>query len=1135
MKKDSQKFSSDSLYLQKLEFQPDLKKTWLNFFVANIRVVFLFIILVSFWGVYSFFNLPRESNPEVKIPIAVITVSYMGVSPADMEELVTKKIETNISGVSGINQISSNSSNSFSAVTVEFAADQDIEDSIRKLRDKLSDIRADIPEDANDPQIAEISLDDTPVVTFALTGPYDDSSLRLWGEKMQDELEKISDVREVKISGGDETEFEIAYNPQKLALFGISVGEANQVIASLNQTIPSGNFEGKEYTFPIRVDSRFFDADTIRNIALSHADNGALILVKDVAEVSEKSIKKTVYSRISFDKNQPTSAVTIQIIKRTGGNIIEVVTSSKQVIESVIKTLPKGVEYQTTSDMSDQIKKDFSQLTHDFFLTISLVFFVLFLFVGLKEAFVAGVAIPLVFFVTFGVMLSTGTSLNFLSLFSLLLSLGLLVDDAIVVVSAIKQYMRTGKFTPEEAVLLVLRDYKVVLLSTTLATVWAFLPLLLATGLIGEFIKSIPLTVSITLISSLVIAIIVNPALAAALERVRMTKGMFFFLLLFVFGLGIWGALQAVVWGYAIALVSFVISVGLLRWYCIRGFEILEKNEALVYEEWKDDARIKKKLSLQGDLNTHFSWKNRILHGIVSFDLFLPWYERYLRGILLTKKRQLFFLFGVLFLFIFSITLPLFGVVKTEFFPEANSNTLYISVRAPTGLVLEETDKIVKKIEEKLLQYEEIENFSTLVGNPGMSSSLGGSSQNNSNTASLTLQLIDFKERERTAEEIAGQIRQDIRDIQGAVLLVEAPRGGPPSGSPFQVQISGDDLQELDRIAHDLRRILDEIPGVVNSDISLRDAPAQYTFSLSEARMELYNLDTSSVGSTLRTALSGTKITTIMRDNKDIEVIARFGENFVPSLDAIQNLQILNTKKQPVFLKDVATIELVPSVDSIFRIDQRRTVLLTSGVTSQITSTELVKIFQEKTRDYDFPEGYSIVYGGENEQNAESVLSIIRAMAVAGILIISTLIIQFNSFRKSIIVLVTLPLALIGVFLGMAMFGVSLSFPGLIGILALFGIVVKNAIILIDKINLNLEAKIPFFEAIIDAGKSRLEAIVITSFCTIAGILPITLSNETWMALGSAVIFGLSISSFLTLFVVPTLYVVFASKREKTQ
>ncbi len=1126
--------STDSAYLDKLKFNPELRKTWLNFFVANFRVVILLIVLISGWGIYAFSQLPRESNPEVKIAMAIVSASYPGVSPSDMEELVTKKIETDISGVSGINKITSTSANSFSSVVVEFDANQNVDDAVRKLRDKLTTIRKDIPADANDPQVQEISLDDTPIVTFALVGPYDGFTLRTYGEKIQDELEKIPGVREVKISGGDQSQFEVAYDPGKLALFGISTDQANGAIAATNRAIPAGNFEGSQFNYPVRSDGRFYDAKTLGEIPISHTQQGAIVYLKDIATVSEKSIEKTIYSRFSMDGKAPQNAVTLQVVKRTGGSIINTVKNSQAKINELLKTFPEGITFSDTVNQADRIEKDFNQLTHDFLLTLILVVGILFLIVGLKEAFVAGLAIPLVFFTTFGVMQVTGTSLNFLSIFALLLSLGLLVDDAIVVVSATKQYMKTGKYTPEEAVLLVLNDFKIVLVSTTFATVWAFLPLLLASGIMGQFIKSIPITVSVTLVSSLLIALMINHPLAAVLERIRLTKKFFALILISTLLVGLIGVTQHSIFGYVLATVSFVIICWLLVWYFEKGKQTLQANFELSEKEWASDELIKEKLLLQGK-HEDATFGSKLIHGIVHFDKVLPVYEKYLRLATSSKKRRLVTLFSTLALFVFAIALPITGVVKSEFFPPADGDALYLNIEGPVGLNLNQTDQITQEVEKRVLKISNIVNFSTIVGNPGSGgSSLGGGGSNKSNTASITIKLSPQESRNIKAYDIAQEIRDAVANIQDATITVSAPRGGPPSGSAFQAQIAGENLQTLDKIANDLKPILNSIPGTINADISLKDAPAEYTFSLDHAKLELYDLNATTVGLALRSAISGTTVTTVIRENKNIDVLARFDKTKIPNLESIGNLQILSNKKQPVFIKDVAEIKLNPSVDAINRIDQKRTVLLTADVSGTTNATQVVKEFQDKLAiQYVLPEGYAISYGGENEQNTESVMSIIRAMAIAVVLIISTLVIQFNSFRKAIIVLVTLPLALIGVFVGMALLGVTLSFPGLIGILALFGIVVKNAIILIDKINLNIKTGIPFEEAIIDAGKSRLEAIFITSIVTIAGIIPITLSNATWTALGSAVIFGLSISSFFTLFIIPTLYMTFIKEKDR--
>jgi len=1126
--------NSDQLYLEKLEFKPELRKSWLNFFIVNFRVVMLLIIVLTGWGLFSFFSLPRESNPEVRIPYAMVLTAYPGASPADIEELVTKKVETAISSIKDVKKITSNSSNSVSVVTVEFEASANLDDSIRKLRDQVNSIKNDLPEDAGEPIAKEISFDDTPIWTIAVSGPYDGFTMREAGDKIKEELEKISGVREVIVSGGDKKEFEIAYDPQKLVFYNLSPDSVNQIIKGANLAIPAGNFEGEndKYLYPVRVDGRFFDVKTLSALPIFHTDEGSVVTLSDVALIREKAIEKTIYSRLSSGGAEAQDNITIQVLKKTGGSVVDTVAQANVVTKEILKKLPTGITYSATLDMAKYIDDDFNQLTHDFILTFILVVIVLFLIVGFKEALVAGLAIPLVFFATFGMMKFLGISLNFLSVFSLILALGLLVDDAIVVVSATKQYLKIGKFTPEEAILLVLTDFKVVLTTSTLTTVWAFLPLLMTSGMIGEFIKSIPITVSVILISSLIIALIINHPLSAVLERVRLTKKLFATFLLALLALTVISLIfGSSVWGFILALIFFGIFIMLVIWYFKKGRPYLQSNSELVEREWADDELIKKKLREQGGHQDE-NILNRLMHGIIHFNRILPYYEARLRKILASKKSRFKALAFVSVLFIIAVALPATGIVQNEFFPVSDEGYIYVNIEGPVGLRLEETDKFVKLAEEKLLRHPEIDNFSTIVGSPS-SDSFSSPTSSSSHLASITVKLVDKKERDIKSYDLAKVIRKDVEVIKGAKITVTVPSGGPPAGAAFEARITGDDLNTLDKIARDLEPELSSISGIVNAKVSLKDSPADYTFTLDPNRLELYSLNSAYVGSILRMAISGVEVTTILEDGEETKVVARFNQDKIPSLETLGNLQILNLRSQPVFLKDVAKIELKPSVETITRIDQKRVVLLSAEVEGQANPALILKEFQKKTENYKLPMDYEIIYGGENEQNTESILSILKAMILAVLLIISTLIIQFNSVRKSLIVLVTIPLALIGVFFGLALTGITLSFPGLIGILALFGIVVKNAIILVDKINLNLKSGIEFKEAIVDAGKARLEAIFITSICTILGIIPITLSNEMWRSLGGSIIFGLLLSSFLTLFVVPVLFMSWVKNKQK--
>jgi len=615
----------------------------------------------------------------------------------------------------------------------------------------------------------------------------------------------------------------------------------------------------------------------------------------------------------------------------------------------------------------------------------------------------------------------------------------------------------------------------------------------------------------------------VNHPLAAILERVRLTKNFFLIYCGSLLALAAFLLFQNNPAAVAAGIIVLAAAGLMVYWHEKGGKIALEANNRLVRLEAKDDELIRQKLQSHGNENKSFS--SRLMNGILNLNSALPVYEKYLTKLIDNVRVRKLFFAGVTALFLVAAALPILSVVKSEFFPADDFGYMYLNIETPVGYKLGATDKIVKVVEEKLLGYKEIDNFSTTVGAAASTTISGGGG--GTNKASITINLVEKNKRSLKSFELEEILRNELSRIPDAKVTVVSLRGGPPSGAAFQAQISGEDIAKLQKIANDLKPVLESVPGTVNAAISLKESVPQYTFNLDQAKLAQNNLTAAYVGSVLRTAISGTEVTTILRSSEDVKVIARFDPALIPDLEAIQNLQILSPSKQPVFLKDVATISLDPSVESISRIDQKRTVLLTSDITANTTSNAVLAEFQKKTISYDLPSDYEIIYGGANETNAESVTSIIAAMGLAFILIVATMVIQFNSFIKAAIVLITVPLALIGVFFGMAIFNVPLSFPGLIGILALFGIVVKNAIILIDKINLNLVSGINFRDAIIDAGKSRFEAIFITSFCTIVGIIPITLSSVTWQALGVSIISGLTVSSFFTLFVVPSLFASF--------
>ncbi|HEX7724771.1 MAG TPA: efflux RND transporter permease subunit, partial [Candidatus Paceibacterota bacterium] len=584
-----------------------------------------------------------------------------------------------------------------------------------------------------------------------------------------------------------------------------------------------------------------------------------------------------------------------------------------------------------------------------------------------------------------------------------------------------------------------------------------------------------------------------------------------------------------------LGVIAVAAEIYLIVWYEKRGKRETVENAALMDKEWKSDELIKAKLRAQGS-KEHTSFSSRAIHGLIHFNMFLPIYEKFLRHYILDRKRRRRVLWVVAALFIAAVALVGTGVVRSEFFPVSDQDYVYIDMSTPVGTNLDATDAHVRDVEKLLYGYGDVTSFATTIGRASPNSGqFGGAGTGSSNLASITLTLKDKEERSMKSYTLADKIRADLAaaKVPGIDIKVSVQAGGPPAGAAFEAHVTGDDFDTLNKIVADLRPKLAAIPGVINVNVSLKDSVPEYTFKLDPRKLEENYLSAAAVGGTLRTAVSGTELMKVVRNDKEIQLLATFDDKSIPDLAAIQNLQVVNTHGQPVYLKDVATIELKPSVDVVTRIDQKRTILLSAGADSSTNGQQILAAFQKSISSYNVPAGYAITYGGENEQNAESLASVVRAMIIALVLIVATLVIQFNSFRKALIVLVPIPLALIGVFVGMAVFDVSLGLPGLIGILALFGIVVKNAIILVDKININIRFGIPFEEAVVDAGKARLEAIFITSICTIFGILPVTLSDEFWRALGSAVIFGLTLSSFLTLFIVPAFYLMFVKDETK--
>ncbi len=1046
---------NESIYLEKLEFDEKLNNSWMSFFIDRTRFTWLVIIVIFIAWFLWLKSLPLESSPEVDIGMAYISTTFPGASPETMEDLVTKKIEKQISKVKWIDTISSTSMNSMSIITVQFLSNVNKQTAMSDLKDKVDFVKSELPDDANEPVVKEISLDDSPIWTFSISWDYDWFELYNYAKEIKNELEKNPLVSEVNIAWWLEKEFWVFIDPKKLEEYNLSLTQVNQAISNANMTLPIWDINVWSYKHSINVDSRFYNIEKLKNVVVTKLWDTWIVYLKDIADIKESPKKISSISRLSVSWKEPLNAVTLSVVKKQWWSIVNLVSEGEISLEDLKEKwiLPKDLHIKTILDLAERIKLDLEHLVRDGILTVLLVFFTLLLILWAKEALVAWTAVPLVFLITFAVMAMFGQTLNFLSMFALILSLWLLVDDAIVIISAINQYKNTWKFTSREAALLVMRDYKKVLTTTTLTVVWIFSSMLFMSWIMWKYIFSIPFVITITLLASLVVALTLNPALAV-----------------------------------------------ILSW---RDSKVdLKKHDNLIWF---------KKI-----------WKKALDNWFISIHTLETKYWKAIEYLVSQTKRVKRFLLFVFILFISSLLLPITWILKSDFFPKWDADNFSINVELEPWTKLDVTSEFVKNIENTLLKEKEIDSFSTSVWNL---SSSDGWSTSAENYATINVNLIKEEYwRKESSMSISDRLRKDFSNLKQATITVVEEAWWPPTWWDFELKIAWDDFVVLDKIAKDVKNTLSSIPWAIDITSSRKPLPFEFNISLDNSKLALYDISIPQVAMFLRNVIDWNDSSKIYIWDDEIKIKTMYEKTSVDTFDKIKDLKLKNNKWIDVALRDIMKQDFKPTVFSITREDQQRVVTISATASNMTNWAEIKRLFDEKMKNYKLPSWYKFLTWWANEENEKSVQSLLVAMMFWMMFIVATLVLLYNSYRQAVLVMVTIPLSLIWVFYWLTLFLQPLSFPGLIWLVALFWIVVRNWIILFDKINQNLEEKIPFKEAIVDAWMSRLEPVFLTSVCTVLGMIPLTLSNPTWTSLWLSIIFWLSTSTIFTLLVLPSLY-----------
>ncbi len=1104
------KISESVSYLNSLKFDTKLLSTFQARYIAQVRFVILLILSICLLGIVSFIQLPRRLNPEIKIPIVTVVTALPGGTPEDIESLITIPLEDELNDIKGKDTLTSVSSENVSAISLLFTSDTD-PDKARNDVDKAVASVHDLPEDATTPAVQIVDFDDQPFWSFIIYTDNDDASLMRFGKRLEKAIDDLPKVGRVVTAGREQEYIQVLFKPEKLAEYNLDPFSLSQAIKAQTHSYPAGSVKTETSSYALAIDSQIESIDDIRSVRIN--SEGHSLKLDDIATISLQSRKNEALSMFADHEQKPSRSISFFVYKTSSANIDTAAADTKVVVERLLKQEKGQFKLKTTMNTADDIAKQFKELFGEFRSTLLLVFGLLFVFLGLRQAIIASLTIPLTFLSAFTIIHAMGLTLNFLTMFALLLSLGLLIDDTIVVVAAMTRYYKTGKFTAYQSAILVWRDFIVPLWSTTITTIWAFVPLLLASGIIGEFIKPIPIVVTATMLSSTSIATFITiPLMMIFLDlkipvrAVRLARYLIIAAIIIVSAILI-PKTQVFVFTYVAAL-------------CVFYFGFLSRN---IIKLWLN-ARSKKQQKI-------FKPVSRVLQrysesGIIQLETIAQKYMVLIRSILRSRAKRIQTLLAILAFVLIAYILVGVGLVKSEFFPKTDENILYVSLELPAGTSLEHINAESQQFLEALRAVPEA-LFTTVETGATFDAQQGRAQKNNAMLATLTLE--DDAQRKRSSQDIAESLRKSLKDYPTGTVLVQELSGGPPAGADVQINLLGENLSTLNEIADDFTDYLKKQDGIVNPDRSVQSGTGKLVFKPDADALAAHNISMSTLGLWLRTYASGIELDTLRQESDEIPIEWVFYEKMTP-----ENIQSLSIPLRDGYipLSALGSIGLENNPTKITRENGQRTLSVYAGAAKGFNVNQLNANLVKFAQQYSFPEGYSWKTGGVNEENEKSVQSILQAMILSGLLILITMIIEFQSFRQAFLALLIIPVSIAGVFYIFGLTGIPLSFPALIGILALFGIVVTHAIVVIEKINDNRKEGLSLEDSIVDAAGNRLEPVVLTSLATIFGLIPITLADPLWQGLGGAIIAGLMFSGMIKLFLVPVLYYTFYKEKE---
>lgn len=1092
--------------------------------IDNRTAVYIITCILSLAGLMSYNSLPKEQFPEIKFPQIIVQTIYPGTSPENMENLVSKPIEKQVKNLTGIKKVTSNSFQDYSVVIVEFNTNIEVDKAKLDVKDAVDKARPDLPQNLpNEPEVKDVNISEFPILYVNISGNYDLNRLKKYADNIKDNIEELKEVKRVDMVGALEREIQINVDLYKMQAAGLTFTDIETGVAYENISATAGEVSQNNQKRILSLRNEFKTADQIGNLIVRNAQ-GRSIYLHDIADVKDSFEEQKSYARLN-GKN----VITLNIVKASGENLI----NASDKIAAMMKTmkandLPRDLEVTITGDQSDKTRVTLHDLINTIIIGFLLVTLILMFFMGVTNALFVAMSVPLSMALAFLVMPSLGFTLNMIVLFAFLLALGIVVDDAIVVIENTHRIFQNGKVPIKQAAKAATGEIFLPVLSGTATTLMPFVPLAFWPGVTGSFIYFLPVTLIITLIASLIVAYVINPVFAVDFMKPhdpddtgKRKFGKKDRWILIVFG----GLMLISYVSGSFAMGNFLLLIYL--------FILLEKFvlEKLIHK-----------------------FQNK------TWPAFQDWYARILH-IALDRPFVTLGITGAIFAF----AIVLLGIRGTNFtyFANGDPNFVYVYLNMPVGTDQAYTNEVLEKLEGRVYHALDMDSgkrnpiVQSVISNVtvGAVDPTSGEVGEFPNKGRIQVSFVEFSERHTAnTSEVLEKIRAAVKGIPGAEVTVDKEGGGPPLPKPIVIDLTGENLDSLVSASTRLQRFLDEqqIAGVEQLRSDFQANKPEIIFDLNRERMNAEGISTGIVASNLRTAVFGKEISRFRDENDDYPITLRIAKEQRENVDAIRNMPIIYRDMglggviRQVPISAFAQVRYQDTYGGIKRKDQKRIISLSSNLLTGADQNKVVAAVQAEVNQFKAPPGVTIKMGGQQEDQAETTAFLGNAGLAAIALIFLILILQFNSLSRTLIIMSEIIMSTFGVILGLAIFKTTFSmvFSG-IGIVALMGIVVRNGILLVEFMDEMLkEGKTPY-DAIMEAGRTRMTPVLLTATAAILGLVPLAIglnidfgaflntfnphiyfggdSAAFWGPLAWTMIYGLSFATFLTLIVVPVL------------